>query len=189
MLLDSHIWAFATCFAGKVCGPVRSTWGISLGEDKLGARAWIHNTKIARRANIPHSTSFQRPIFANYAVIFLPTMRTSRRQWLRSHMGPSGDPRSPGLGGRVGALDGGWQGGPLRGWMGGFSKVGGWVRFHPHTPPHPPSQKKKPCLSVLPPLLVGLIRTWLSVKVLTVQSHPVPTTEQAMQPKRDPEKS
>ena len=28
-----------TYFAGKVCGPVRSTWGTSLGEDKLRARA------------------------------------------------------------------------------------------------------------------------------------------------------
>ena len=50
MLLDSHISAYATCLAGKVCGLVRSTWGTSLGEDKLGARARILNTKVARWA-------------------------------------------------------------------------------------------------------------------------------------------
>ena len=42
-----------TCFAGKVCGPVRSTWGTSLGGDKLGAGARILYTKVARRADIP----------------------------------------------------------------------------------------------------------------------------------------
>ena len=50
MLLNSHISAYATCFAGKVCGLVRSTWGTSQGEDKLGARDRILNTKVARRA-------------------------------------------------------------------------------------------------------------------------------------------
>ena len=35
MSLNSHISACATCLAEKVCGLVRSTWGISLGEDKL----------------------------------------------------------------------------------------------------------------------------------------------------------
>ena len=34
----------------KVCGLVRSTWGTSLGEDKLGARCRILNTKVACRA-------------------------------------------------------------------------------------------------------------------------------------------
>ena len=34
----------------------RSTWGTSLGEDKLGARARILNTKVACRANIPPQT-------------------------------------------------------------------------------------------------------------------------------------
>ena len=53
MLLNSHISAYARCLAGKVCGLVWSTWGTSLGEDKLGARARILNTKVARRANIP----------------------------------------------------------------------------------------------------------------------------------------
>ena len=38
------------CFAGKVCGPVRSTCGTPLGEDKLGASARILNTKVACRA-------------------------------------------------------------------------------------------------------------------------------------------
>ena len=50
MLLNSHISACAICFAGKVCGPVQSIWGTSLGEDKFGARARILNTKVARQA-------------------------------------------------------------------------------------------------------------------------------------------
>ena len=50
MLLNSHISAHARCLAGKVCGLVRSTQGTSLGEDKLGARDKILNTKVARRA-------------------------------------------------------------------------------------------------------------------------------------------
>ena len=52
MLLSSHISAYARCLAGKVCGLVRSTWGSSLGEDKLGARVGylILNTKVARQA-------------------------------------------------------------------------------------------------------------------------------------------
>ena len=50
MLLNSHILAYATCFARKVCGLVRSTRGTSRGEDKLGARDRILTTKVARRA-------------------------------------------------------------------------------------------------------------------------------------------
>ena len=50
MLLSSHISAYARCLVGKVCGLVRSIWGISLGEDKLGARDRILNTKVARQA-------------------------------------------------------------------------------------------------------------------------------------------
>ena len=51
MLLNSHISAYARCVARKVCGLVRSTWGTSQGEDKLGARDKIlTNTKVARRA-------------------------------------------------------------------------------------------------------------------------------------------
>ena len=50
MLLNSHISAYATCFAVKVCGLVRSTWGTSQGEDKPGARDKILNTKVARQA-------------------------------------------------------------------------------------------------------------------------------------------
>ena len=46
MLLNSHISAYATCFAPKDCGLVRS----SLGGDKLGDRDRILNTKVARRA-------------------------------------------------------------------------------------------------------------------------------------------
>ena len=38
MLLNYHISAYARCFVRKVCSLVRSTWGTSLGEDKLGAR-------------------------------------------------------------------------------------------------------------------------------------------------------
>ena len=50
MFLTSHILAYATCFAWKVCSLVRSTWGYFLGEDKLGARDRILNTKVARWA-------------------------------------------------------------------------------------------------------------------------------------------
>ena len=61
MLLNSHIPDYAMCFARKVCGLVRSTWGTSLGGDKLGARDRILNTKVGRRVRawqtfppIPH---------------------------------------------------------------------------------------------------------------------------------------
>ena len=50
MLLNSHISAYARCLARKVCGLVRFTWGTSRGEDPLGARDCILNTKVARRA-------------------------------------------------------------------------------------------------------------------------------------------
>ena len=50
MLLNSHMSAYARCLAGKVCSLVRSTWGTSRGEDNLGARDRIRNTKVARRA-------------------------------------------------------------------------------------------------------------------------------------------
>ena len=50
MLLNSHIPAYARCLAGKVCGLVRSTWGSSKGDIKLGARDEILNTKVARPA-------------------------------------------------------------------------------------------------------------------------------------------
>ena len=49
-MLNYHILACARCLAGKVCGLVRSTWGTSLGEDKVGARDRILNRKVARRA-------------------------------------------------------------------------------------------------------------------------------------------
>ena len=51
MLFNSHISAYARCLARKVCGVVRSTWGTSQGEDKLGARDKILNTKEAHRAH------------------------------------------------------------------------------------------------------------------------------------------
>ena len=50
MLLNSHISAYTRCLAEKVCGLVRSTQGFSQGEDKLGARDKILNTKVARQA-------------------------------------------------------------------------------------------------------------------------------------------
>ena len=47
MLLNSHISAYARCVARKVCGLVRSTWGTSRVEDKLGARDRILTTTVA----------------------------------------------------------------------------------------------------------------------------------------------
>ena len=44
-----------TCFAGKVCGPVRSTWGTSLGEDRLVAGARILNTMAATLGQSGHA--------------------------------------------------------------------------------------------------------------------------------------
>ena len=58
-----------------VCGDttlgssLRSTWGASLGEDKLGARARILNTKVARRANIPPSMSQRQNFVCFYAIL------------------------------------------------------------------------------------------------------------------------
>ena len=63
MLLNYHISAYARCLAGKVCGLVRSTWGISQGDDKLGARDKMHNTKVARtRANVDGGVGSQTTI-------------------------------------------------------------------------------------------------------------------------------
>ena len=53
MLLNSHISAYARCLVGKVCSLVRSIWGTPQGEDKLGARDKILNTKVASQLNIP----------------------------------------------------------------------------------------------------------------------------------------
>ena len=66
MLLNSHISAYARCLAGKVCGP---TWGTSQGEDKLGARDRILNTKVVRqacagRAPGEHSPLVTQPVAA-----------------------------------------------------------------------------------------------------------------------------
>ena len=55
VLLNSHISAYATCFARKVCSLVRSTWGTSLGEDKLEARDRIARRPCAGRAQGKHS--------------------------------------------------------------------------------------------------------------------------------------
>ena len=61
MLLNSHIWAYARCLAGKVCGLVQSTWGASQGEEKPGARGKILNTKVARRARTEHASGKHSP--------------------------------------------------------------------------------------------------------------------------------
>ena len=65
MLLNSHISAYVTCFARKVCGLVQSTWGTSLGEDKLGAKDRILNTKVARRACAGRATGKHSPCVSN----------------------------------------------------------------------------------------------------------------------------
>ena len=36
LMLNSTIWAYATCFVGKVCGPLWSTWRGPLWEGKSG---------------------------------------------------------------------------------------------------------------------------------------------------------
>ena len=46
---NSAIWTYATCFVGKVCGPLWLTGGAPMGEDKSGIKAGIVNTKVARR--------------------------------------------------------------------------------------------------------------------------------------------
>ena len=53
LLLNLAISTYTTCFVGKVCGPLWSTWGAPLGEDKCGVKAGVVNTKVARRANPP----------------------------------------------------------------------------------------------------------------------------------------
>ena len=62
MLLNSHISANARCLAGKGCSLVWSTWGTSQGEDKLGARDKILNTKVARRACAGRAPGKHSPI-------------------------------------------------------------------------------------------------------------------------------
>ena len=82
MLLNSHISAYTRCLAGKVCGLVRSTSGTSLGEDKLGARDKILNTKVACRACAGQT--------------FPPGPNTPRSFLLqRSHRSSSPPPRPP----------------------------------------------------------------------------------------------
>ena len=63
MLLNSHIWAYTRCLAGKVCGVVWSTWRTSQGEDKLGARDKTLNTKVARRACAGRAPGKHSPLF------------------------------------------------------------------------------------------------------------------------------
>ena len=62
MLLNSHILAYARCLAGKVCGLMRSTWGTSQGEDKLGATDKILNTKVVRQACAGHVPGKHSPL-------------------------------------------------------------------------------------------------------------------------------
>ena len=73
MLLN--ISAYATFFAEKVCGPVRSTWGTSQGEDKLGARDRTLNTKVAHEAcagRVPgkHSSQGTQVQPCSYTIVF-----------------------------------------------------------------------------------------------------------------------
>ena len=63
VLLNSHISAYTRCLAEKVCGLVRSTWVTSQGEDKLGARDNILNTKVARCARA--TQTFPLGFYAN----------------------------------------------------------------------------------------------------------------------------
>ena len=72
MLLNSHIPAYATCFAGKVCSLVRSTWGTSLGKDKLGARDRILNTKVARWACAGRTPGKHSPFAGHLATLINP---------------------------------------------------------------------------------------------------------------------
>ena len=96
MLLNSHISAYATCFAGKVCGPVRSTWGTSQGEDRLGARGKILNTRVARRAcarqTFPQRTSSNKAGFTPQMPYCCPNLLFL----LCGHIPP---PPPPGVGG------------------------------------------------------------------------------------------
>ena len=48
--------------AGQTFPLVRSTWGTSQGEDKLGARDKILNTKVARRACAGHAPGKHSPM-------------------------------------------------------------------------------------------------------------------------------
>ena len=80
MLLNSHISAYTRCLAEKVCGLVRSTWGTSQGEDKLGARDKILNTEVARRANIPPMQWWMYRQLDRELISRVPTMRALRPQ-------------------------------------------------------------------------------------------------------------
>ena len=84
----SHISASATCFARKVCGPVRSTWGTSRAEDELGARDKIVNTKVARRACAGRTPGNRSPLVAPQQ----KALRASRvcAQGKELHRAPSG---------------------------------------------------------------------------------------------------
>ena len=62
MLLNSHISAYTRCIAEKVCGLVRSTWGTSQGEDKLGARDKILEAKVACQACTRRAPGRHSPI-------------------------------------------------------------------------------------------------------------------------------
>ena len=71
MLLNSHISAYTRCLAEKVCGLVRSTWGTCQGEDKLGARDKILNTKVVRWACAGRALGKHSPI-SPAIIVFVP---------------------------------------------------------------------------------------------------------------------
>ena len=49
-MLNSAILPYAACFVGKVCGPLWSSLGASLGEGKSGVKVGMANT-VGRQAN------------------------------------------------------------------------------------------------------------------------------------------
>ena len=103
MLLNSHILAYARCLAGKVCGLVRSTWGTSQGEDKLGARDKILNTKGARRACTGRAPGMR---WARAGQTFSRGLHPAGADHRWGHPAPCGDgpPKILKLGGHVDTL-------------------------------------------------------------------------------------
>ena len=75
MLLNSHILAYTRCLAEQVCGLVRSTWGTSQGEDKLGARGnAMHavRTQCARSAKFWMSANTRTLVLAPFHKFLVP---------------------------------------------------------------------------------------------------------------------
>ena len=96
MLLNSHISVNARCLAGKVCGLVRSTWGTSQGEDKLGARGRILNTKVVHRACAGRTRANIPPSIKLYFTLKMPHCCPAFAQWTHA---------SPVVGGFQGRLE------------------------------------------------------------------------------------